>query len=928
MTDQFLQQLEDDLASAFTDAFEATGWTGTFKAKLGDGEGTIIVPPGESKFPGALWVYRTLNSGRKDRIQVANTYAGIPFSNDWPEVDVVVGYPPGERQILEIMKVHRQGLYQNKGMLPSQVQAAISENLSPERWYPLQLVAGSALILGITGGWLQSGITLVYLPALSGILEMSSHRPSTTNMARYCLVYYDPETQTYGAVDGDDFDNVIQDEPESLMPATVPAGAMALGHVRVHEGQTAWNRSDIVRMSLPFFTPPAVVPAELGGTGFDTSTIQGFVFYNEGTAYEVHCVGGQINPPTVDDDETATPHPFGPLSIWITTVSAGASENAVYMCVNATTGAAVWLRLDGSGGGGGASELDDLTDVVITSPAAGQVLKFNGTNWVNDTDETGSSGSGELTVTSEELQISKVLFETTLSSAASTVDFDNIPQTYDHLKVIAYVRTSNSTTDNVTYPYLSINGIANQWEIETHTATPYDHNRYQGNNDVPSGLLGVSTNGASNSFGWNEIDIPFYRKGVAKGVRSRSWTKDQNADIWQFENAAIWHSGTPTSAVTRVTLHAPSGYNFEAGTTVQVIGIGTVEVVTNVEGALVTGSVDASETTYTPSVAADWTSSTDPGDVDNALDQLASRVTDLEGSSGDASTITYTPATVGDWSGSADPGNVNDALDQLADRVDALEDAPALTVTKKEIQTKTLLFESTLGTATTQITYDSIPSTYDHLYVELLVRGDGGDNTDRVEIKFNNDTTSANYRCLIASLDDSVYAPYSGDFGRFATIADGASPTNNWSYLFCEIPDYANTTRHKVAYSRGGYRRDTSETETYLSVVAWENTAAITRVDSQALGANMVVGSRMRVWGIREEEVVTDVTGTAVTGTHSTANVSSPPTDAELDAAFGTPASVGSGFVATLDDAGTGTTMYLVASDGTNWWHSAMTKAT
>lgn len=47
--------------------------------------------------------------------------------------------------------------------------------------------------------------------------------------------------------------------------------------------------------------------------------------------------------------------------------------------------------------GGGASALDDLTDVIITTPSNGQVLKYNGTNWVNDTDATG--GGGSVTVT-------------------------------------------------------------------------------------------------------------------------------------------------------------------------------------------------------------------------------------------------------------------------------------------------------------------------------------------------------------------------------------------------------------------------------------------------------------------------------------------------------------------------------------------------
>jgi len=58
----------------------------------------------------------------------------------------------------------------------------------------------------------------------------------------------------------------------------------------------------------------------------------------------------------------------------------------------------------------------------------------------------------------------------------------------------------------------------------------------------------------------------------------------------------------------------------------------------------------------------------------------------------------------------------------------------------------------------------------------------------------------------------------------------------------------------------------------------------------------------------------------------STADVTAPPTDADLDAAFGTPATVGAGFIALVDDAGAGAAVYLLASDGTNWWQVALTK--
>lgn len=84
---------------------------------------------------------------------------------------------------------------------------------------------------------------------------------------------------------------------------------------------------------------------------------------------------------------------------------------------------------------------------------------------------------------------------------------------------------------------------------------------------------------------------------------------------------------------------------------------------------------DASAVSYTPAVLTDWDGDADPGDTDDALDQLAERVDDLEAGGGpvDASGVTFTPVDNTDWTGSADPGNVDDALDQLADRLNTVE---------------------------------------------------------------------------------------------------------------------------------------------------------------------------------------------------------------------------------------------------------------
>ena len=67
------------------------------------------------------------------------------------------------------------------------------------------------------------------------------------------------------------------------------------------------------------------------------------------------------------------------------------------------------ITIAATGGEGGASNLDDLGDVVITgSPTTGQVLKFNGTNWVNAADETGEGGGGLTTRTTAEATTSSL----------------------------------------------------------------------------------------------------------------------------------------------------------------------------------------------------------------------------------------------------------------------------------------------------------------------------------------------------------------------------------------------------------------------------------------------------------------------------------------------------------------------------------------
>jgi hypothetical protein len=71
----------------------------------------------------------------------------------------------------------------------------------------------------------------------------------------------------------------------------------------------------------------------------------------------------------------------------------GGASTSIYV-KESGTGNTGWVAY-GAGGGGGATNLDGLTDVVITSPSDNQFLRHNGTNWVNETVSTGLDESSQ-----------------------------------------------------------------------------------------------------------------------------------------------------------------------------------------------------------------------------------------------------------------------------------------------------------------------------------------------------------------------------------------------------------------------------------------------------------------------------------------------------------------------------------------------------
>ena len=77
---------------------------------------------------------------------------------------------------------------------------------------------------------------------------------------------------------------------------------------------------------------------------------------------------------------TGATGPQGPQGPAGTGVPTGGSTGQVLAKSSNADYATQWVN---QSGGGGASSLNDLTDVTISSPASGHVLSYNGSSWVN-----------------------------------------------------------------------------------------------------------------------------------------------------------------------------------------------------------------------------------------------------------------------------------------------------------------------------------------------------------------------------------------------------------------------------------------------------------------------------------------------------------------------------------------------------------------
>ena len=138
------------------------------------------------------------------------------------------------------------------------------------------------------------------------------------------------------------------------------------------------------------------------------------------------------------------------------------------------------------------------------------------------------------------------------------------------------------------------------------------------------------------------------------------------------------------------------------------------------------------------------------------------------------------------------------------------------------------------------LTFNSIPSTYQHLEIRLLAKGD---NTtyDSVYVtgRFNNDSSALyNSQRIYGNPNTlNVLAMYNGTYtdqfiaGILIASGGGTNSLNN-SPLIMRIMDYTNTSKFKTVNSYAGYNRNSGSNGTVdVSTGLWRSTSAISRID-------------------------------------------------------------------------------------------------
>lgn len=165
--------------------------------------------------------------------------------------------------------------------------------------------------------------------------------------------------------------------------------------------------------------------------------------------------------------------------------------------------------------------------------------------------------------------------------------------------------------------------------------------------------------------------------------------------------------------------------------------------------------------------------------------------------------------------------------------------------------TYTKIASTTLGSASSSVTFSSIAATYTDLILITTVPGfTGGNNSRGYRFELNGDT-GTNYSCtqLNNSTTSAVSSQESSQTrGRIGFLSE---TTNDVSNGIAHFMNYANTTTNKTVLGRTSNQSSNGDANVFAGVSLWRSTAAINAIKlTLSDNSNFPIGSTFNLYGI------------------------------------------------------------------------------
>lgn len=162
------------------------------------------------------------------------------------------------------------------------------------------------------------------------------------------------------------------------------------------------------------------------------------------------------------------------------------------------------------------------------------------------------------------------------------------------------------------------------------------------------------------------------------------------------------------------------------------------------------------------------------------------------------------------------------------------------------------LISTVLLTSTAGVAFYSIPQTYKHLQIRVVMRSSVSTPTDFLYSRINGDS-AVNYSTHHlqgdgTSVTSGSYTAYG--YTPYGNITGNTAPTNAFGAAIIDILDYANTSKYKTLRSLSGLVGSSSGL-IKLGSGSWRSTAAITDITVNPSSADGVAGTRVSLYGIK-----------------------------------------------------------------------------